>query len=350
MAGGMYPWWYQNVGRRLGSDGTGAAPRIFHGVGGPFVGSAVQGAIGAAAGYGVGALGDFLWGKDPDDPGYRRRKSAIIGAGIAAAPNLPGVLSSVLVGGRVREPGEAPLVAEGGDPETVKIGSAGSGSVVALDRNQPWAQPVRHRVSEIDKFIFSPRPRNLGVSPEQLRGMRADPGRGASAESWSRGESLRQFRAKKMVTPPGELPYLRKSLQFREAIRKGGNDIEMKGKAEKFPNLAGGRSSGSVKTASAMIIPFSAQRAMSEIANDPYLDPFAKARIQSSLDRSMENQPGPFTSGLAMAATSAAGAYALPRVMAAIFGGLTPDTRDTLRQVGLLAPLLSAAVRNGVPL
>lgn len=90
---------------------------------------------------------------------------------------------------------------------------------------------------------------------------------------------------------------------------------------------------------------------MSEVNADPNLDPFAKARISSMLQKSYEDSRSPFTSarGIAsVAAQSIAGAYLLPRVIAGIFGGLSGGTRDTLRQVGILGPILNAVSREGV--
>lgn len=88
--------------------------------------------------------------------------------------------------------------------------------------------------------------------------------------------------------------------------------------------------------------------AISEVTSDTALDPFAKAKITGMLMDSYEQTRSPFASlgGLAsVAAQSAAGAYLLPRVIAGIFGGLSSSTRDMLRQVGLLAPILNAAAR-----
>lgn len=88
--------------------------------------------------------------------------------------------------------------------------------------------------------------------------------------------------------------------------------------------------------------------AISEVSTDSALDPFAKAKITGMMLDSYERNRSPFATvgGLvSVAAQSAAGAYLLPRVVAGIFGGLSSSTRDTLRQVGLLAPILNAAAR-----
>lgn len=88
--------------------------------------------------------------------------------------------------------------------------------------------------------------------------------------------------------------------------------------------------------------------AISEVSTDSALDPFAKAKITGMMLDSYERNRSPFATvgGLvSVAAQSAAGAYLLPRVVAGIFGALSSSTRDTLRQVGLLAPILNAAAR-----